>query len=239
MSELAATRSNAMSVRKIACLSMLCAVAYLVMYLSKTIFAPIRVAGFLTFDMKDVVIAIGGFLFGPLSALAVSVTVSLIEMVTISETGPIGLLMNVLSTIAFVCPAAFLYRRRHQVSGAVVGLIVGGIFMTAVMLLWNYLITPLYQGVEREVIAGMLVPVFLPFNLIKAAMNGALTVVLYKPVVTALRKARLAPESQAPAGGHVPGEVERRGISKASVSIVGLIVLATTVLLALVLAGKL
>lgn len=231
MSELAATRSNAMSTRKIACLAMLCAVAYLVMYLSKTIFAPIRIAGFLTFDMKDVVIAIGGFLFGPLSALAVSVTVSLVEMVTISETGPIGLLMNVLSTIAFVCPAAFLYRRRHQVSGAVAGLIVGAIFMTAVMLLWNYLITPLYQGVKREVIADMLLPVFLPFNLIKAAMNGALTVMLYKPVVTALRKARLAPESQSGSGGG-------KGISKASVSIVGLIVLATTVLLALVLAGK-
>lgn len=237
MSELTASNRtsvrSAYSTRQIACMAMLCALAYLVMYLSKTIFAPIKIAGFLTFDLKDVVIAIGGFLFGPLSAFVVSVVVSLIEMVTVSETGPVGLLMNVLSTVAFVCPAAFLYRRRHQVSGAVAGLVLGGLLMTGTMLLWNYLITPLYQGVEREIITGMLVPVFLPFNLIKAAMNGALTMVLYKPVVTALRRARLAPESQGQAAN-----TAKKGISKASVSIIGIIVLATTILLALVLAGK-
>ena len=237
MSDLSASarpaRAKRINVRTIACTGMLCAIAYAVMFLSKTIFGPLTVAGFLTFDLKDVVIAIGGFLFGPLSAFVVSVVVSLIEMVTVSGTGPVGLLMNVLSTVAFVCPAAFLYRRRHQVSGAVAGLVLGGLLMTGTMLLWNYLITPLYQGVEREIITGMLVPVFLPFNLIKAAMNGALTMVLYKPVVTALRRARLAPESQGQAAN-----TAKKGISKASVSIIGIIVLATTILLALVLAGK-
>lgn len=237
MSELTASdrtsARSAYSTRQIACMAMLCTVAYLVMYLSKVIFAPIQVAGFLTFDLKDVVIAIGGFLFGPVSAFVVSVVVSLIEMVTVSGTGPVGLLMNVLSTVAFVCPAAFLYRRRHQVSGAVAGLVLGGIIMTVAMLLWNYLITPLYMNVPRGKVVEMLFPIFLPFNLIKAAMNGALTMVLYKPVVTALRRARLAPESQGQAAN-----TAKKGISKASVSIIGIIVLATTILLALVLAGK-
>ena len=69
MSELsssARTRSkSAIDVRTIACTGMLCAVAYVVMYLSKTIFAGMSVAGFLKFDLKDVIIAIGGFLFVP------------------------------------------------------------------------------------------------------------------------------------------------------------------------------
>ena len=235
MSELTAhaprTRSSTEALRRLVCMAMLCAVAYVVMYLSKTVFAPLTVAGLLTFDLKDVIIAIGGFLFGPISAFIISAVVSLIEMVTVSETGPVGLLMNVLSTIAFVCPASFLYYRRRSLSSAVVGLIVGGVLMTAIMLLWNYLITPLYMNVEREVVATMLPTVFLPFNVVKAAMNGALTIVIYKPVSKALRAARLAPATPAP---------ETLGVkkSKAGITIVAVIVLATAVLLALVLADK-
>ena len=222
-------RASRVNVRTIACTGMLCAVAYVVMFLSKTIFGPLTVAGFLTFDLKDVVIAIGGFIFGPLNALAISVVVSLIEMVTVSGTGPVGLLMNVLSTIAFVCPAAFLYKRRHQVGSAVFGLVLGGLLMTGVMLLWNYLITPLYLHLPREKVAEMLIPAFLPFNLIKALMNGALTMLLYKPVVMALRKARLVPEEDRSAGAHRKGRL--------SVTIIAVIALATAVLLGLVLAG--
>lgn len=219
-----------MSVRTITSLAMLSALAYMVMYISKIVFAPLTVSGFLTFDLKDVVIAIGGFLFGPLPALGVSVVVSLIEMVTISDSGPVGLLMNVLSTVAFVCPAAALYKRRHAVSGAVAGLIIGGILMTVVMLLWNYLITPLYMNVPRDVVVTMLPTIFLPFNLVKAVMNGALVMVLYKPVVTALRKAQLVPEGR---GGGQPGVKK----SKMGVTIVAVLVLITAILLALVLSG--
>ena len=220
-------RARSANVRKLVSMGMLCAIAYAVMFLSKVIFAPLTVAGFLTFDLKDVIIAIGGFIYGPLSAVVISVVVSVIEMFTVSETGPIGLLMNILATVAFVCPAAFFYKKRHSIPSVVSGLVLGGILMTIVMLLWNYLITPLYMLVPREAVVGMLVPIFLPFNLVKATMNGALTMLLYKPVVSALRAARLVPEHQ---GG--------KGKFKASVSIIGIIVLATGVLLALVLAGK-
>lgn len=44
----------------------------------------------------------------------------------------------------------------------------------------------------------MLVPVFLPFNLGKYILNAAITMLIYKPIVTALRKANLlAPSSNA------------------------------------------
>ena len=39
--------------------------------------------------------------------------------------------------------------------------------------------------------AGMLVPVFLPFNLLKGVLNAALTLLIYKPVVSGLRKAHI------------------------------------------------
>ena len=73
--------------KKLTTLAMLTAVAYVVMILSKSL--P-QVSGFLQMDMKDVVICIGGFLFGPLSAAAVSTVVAVVEMFTYSDTGPIG-----------------------------------------------------------------------------------------------------------------------------------------------------
>jgi len=134
----------------------------------------------------------------------------------------------VLSTCAFVVPAALMYKRSHSLKGAIIGLIIGVFSMTAVMLLWNYLITPIYQGVPREVVAGMLIPVFAPFNLIKAGLNAAITMLLYKPVVKALRKAHLVPESK---GGENAGKVS------VGVWLASFVVFATFVLLLLVLMG--
>ena len=47
------------------------------------------------------------------------------------------------------------------------------------------------MGTPREQVAGMLLPIFLPFNLLKAVLNAGFTYLLYKPLVTALRKAGL------------------------------------------------
>jgi hypothetical protein len=64
-------------------------------------------------------------------------------------------------------------------------------FMTVFMVLWNYIITPFYMLTPRSVVAEMLLPVFFPFNLIKGGINAGLTLVLYKPIVTALRRTGL------------------------------------------------
>ena len=219
---------KAFDTKKLTMLGVLAAIAYVVMFLSKQI--PINVLGFLNFDLKDTIVCIAGFLFGPLAAAAISLVVSIIEMVTISKTGLWGLLMNVLSTCSFACTAAWFYQRRRTMKSAVFGLVFGVLLMTAVMLLWNYLITPLYMNVPREQIVGLLATTFLPFNLIKGGINAALTVLLYKPLVNALRRARLVEPSSGSGQG---------GKNKTGAAIVAAILLVTFVLLALVLAGVL
>lgn len=209
--------------RDLTILALLAAVAYVVMYLSKLI--PVNVLGFLNFDLKDVIICIAGFLFGPLAAAGISLVVSLIEMVTVSSTGLWGLLMNVLSTCAFACMAAWFYQRNRTIKGAIVGLVIGAVLMAAVMLLWNWLITPIYMHTPREKVVPLLIPIFLPFNLIKAGINGTLTVLLYKPIVNALRKAKLVEPSSG-----------KGGKSKLGVALVAAVLLVTFALLALVLA---
>lgn len=174
-------------------LSLLAAVSYLAVFLIR-----IPVVAFLKYEPKDAVIVIAGFLYGPLAAMILSVVVSLLEMVTISTTGPIGCLMNILSSCSLCCVAAVIYQKKHTQKGAVLGLAVGSLGMVALMLLWNYLITPFYMEVSREAIQGMLLPVFLPFNLIKAALSSAIALLVYKPLAKALRYTHLLPKSQSP-----------------------------------------
>ena len=104
----------------------------------------------------------------------ISIVVALVEMLTVSDTGPIGFLMNVLATCAFSCTAAFVYKKMHTKKGAVIGLTLGVICLTAVMLLWNYLITP-FTGMDRgNVVVAMLITMILPFNVVKGGLNMAL-----------------------------------------------------------------
>lgn len=172
--------------KKLTTMAMLCAIAYVLSVVIHISIIPSAL--FLTYDPKDVIIAIGGFIFGPLAALCMSIVVSLLEIMTIGDTGPIGLLMDILSTCSFACIASIIYKKRHKLSGAVIGLAVGSIVMTIVMLIWNYLVTPGYMGVPRDTVVAMLIPVFMVFNLIKAGLNSGLTYILYKPIITTLRK---------------------------------------------------
>lgn len=205
-------------------LSMFAAIAYLMVTLIRIPVFP--AAPFLNYEPKDVIITIGGFLFGPLASLLISLVVSLVEMVTISSTGPIGALMNFLSTCSFACTAGILYKKVHTHKGAMLGLLGGSVIMICVMLLWNWLVTPLYMDVSRQAVEAMLIPIFLPFNALKAGLNTAITLFAYKPLVTALRKARLL-EAAAPQKAKV----------KSVIYLIAVLLLITCALLILVLNG--
>ncbi|MDR0294450.1 MAG: ECF transporter S component [Oscillospiraceae bacterium] len=179
--------------QKLAVLAMLSALAYVLMFFLRIPVMP--VPPYLKYDPKDTVIVIAGFLFGPLSSFAVSAVVSVIEMFTVSDTGYWGCLMNIVSTCSFACAAAAIYRQKRTLAGAAVGLAAGALLSTGVMLLWNYLVLPLYMGVPREFITGLLIPYFLPFNLLKNGLNAGFAVMLYRPVRLALGRTSLLPVS--------------------------------------------
>ncbi len=202
--------------KKYAILGMLTALAYLVMAVGR-----IPVILFLKYDPKDIVIVIGGFIFGPLSAFVISAVVSVVEMFTVSDTGVIGLIMNVISSCAFACTAAFIYTRRKTLKFAVIGLLSGCVLMTATMLLY-----------PREVVAKMLIPYFLPFNLLKSIINASLTMLLYKPLVEYLRRHDFLAPSTASAADKPAKKITT------GVALVSLFVLVTCILLILAWQGK-
>jgi len=174
-------------IQNLTMIAMLAALAYLVMAWAKML-PPLVPMPPLKYDPKDVFIIIGGFLYGPLAAAAMSIIVSLIEMVTLSTTGPIGFIMNVVSSCSFAITAAVIYKYRRTLSGAVAGLVCGVILTAFMMVLWNYLVTPLYMGFPRSVVTPYLMPFFLPFNLIKGGINAAATIIIYKPATKILRQ---------------------------------------------------
>ena len=213
-------------VKRLATMAMLVALAYVVMAVTR--FPLMAAASYLKYDPKDVVLLIGAYLFGPLAGAAMSIATCFIEMVTVSEAGIYGFIMNVVASCAFILPSAFLYHRRRTMGGAIAGLALGVVAMAATMVLWNYIITPIYEGLPREQVAGMLATVFLPFNVIKAVLNAALTLVLYQPVTNALRRSHLLPP--------LPDGSLRRSYNLSAV-VLGLFLLITGVLVALVLTG--
>ncbi|MDE6530665.1 MAG: ECF transporter S component [Lachnospiraceae bacterium] len=182
---------NISKTKKLTIIGMLCALAYVAVVVGR-----IPLVLFLKYDPKDVIIVIGGLIFGPITSLTVTVIVSVVQMFTISGTGIFGCIMNIISSCSFACTAALIYKRNHKLSGALLGLFCGWGCQVVVMTLWNYLIAPIYMGYPREAIVELLLPAFIPFNLVKGGLNAAITLLLYKPVVAALRRSNLLESKQ-------------------------------------------
>ncbi|MCL2753613.1 MAG: ECF transporter S component [Defluviitaleaceae bacterium] len=189
-------KNNLFDVKTLVILAMLTAIAFLLAAFVRFPVLPGPVP--LRFDPKDVVIVIGGYMFGPLAAFIVTVVVSLLQFFITSTTGWIGLVMNIISGTAFAVTAAFIYSKRRTLNGAVIGLVVATIAMTAVMMLWNLIMVPLFTpGVTREFVMGLLIPFFMPFNLFSGIVNSTLIMLLYKPLVGALKASNLMPSPDA------------------------------------------
>ena len=181
------------STRTLAGIGVFAALAYLTTLLCKLI--P-NVGGFLSVDAKDAVIAIASFIFGPIAAPIISLIVAFIEFITISETGPWGLLMNFAASTAFSLTASLIYKYMKSFSGALIAFGAATLVTTAVMVGLNPLVVPMYSGVSREVVIAMIPGLLLPFNFAKTLMNSALAMLLYKPIINALRSAGLIKKNE-------------------------------------------
>ena len=69
-------------------MAMFAALAYAVTFVFRI---PVM---FLTFDAKDAIIIISSLIYGPLAGVFISLTVALLELITISGTGVYGFIMN-------------------------------------------------------------------------------------------------------------------------------------------------
>ena len=152
--------------------------------------------GFLSFDAKDAVITIASFIYGPLSALAMSFVTAFLEFISFGSTGPYGALMDFVSTFSFTFTASLIYKYRRSLAGALAALGSASVVYVAVMMVANLLITPLYMGVSVEAVKALIPSMLLPFNIAKALMNSAIAMLIYKPVSKLVRRIGFAKPSK-------------------------------------------
>ena len=99
------------SLQRLCGLAMLTALAYLTMLVLRVPLFP--AAGFLKYEAKDVVLALAGLLYGPAGGAVAALTTCLLEMFTVSDTGWIGFVMNLLSSLLFLLPSALLCSKKR------------------------------------------------------------------------------------------------------------------------------
>ena len=149
---------------------------------------------FLSFELKDAVMAVGAMSLGPIAGGAMVVIVCLVELVTISSTGVYGLVMNLLSSLTYVCIGSAIYHRHRTMRGAIAGTVVASVATVLVMIGANCVITPAYMHVATAEVIALIPTLLLPFNVTKTLFNSAVVFLLYKPVTNALVSAGFLPK---------------------------------------------
>ena len=142
---------------------------------------------FLVYDPGHVFLLIAAFKFGPRAGMLMTLVYALIFAIITGHGGPYGALMNFISTSAFVLISSWIYLKYHNRKGAIIGLVLGFLFMTIIMIPANLIITPLFLGVGKEDIIEILSFIIL-FNLIKGIISSILTLLVYKKISLFLKQ---------------------------------------------------
>ncbi len=176
-----------MSTRQLVVMAMMAAISIVLVYAIHLPLFP--AASFLEYDPADIPILIVAFAYGPVSGFIMTVIVSIIQGMTVSAgSGIIGIIMHIIATGSCTLIAGSIYWKHKTRKSALVALVVGVIVMTAAMVIMNLILTPIFMGAPREAVAAMILPIILPFNLLKAGIHCVVTCILFKPLSNLIKK---------------------------------------------------
>ena len=139
-------------------------------------------APFLKYDPSGIFCLLAALLYGPATG---SVVVAL-PWVFRLFTNPAGAIMSLIMGLAGVLVGSMIYRAKGTNKTLFVGLILAVVASTAAAAVMNLIVTPLYTGVPVETVAGMIVPIILPFNLMKFTINSVVAGLVFLPLKKAL-----------------------------------------------------
>ena len=173
------------NIKKLTVTALFCALAFLMTFVFRF------KVGFLTFDFKDAVISVLSLLYGPVYGVISACVVAFLELISVSDTGMYGLIMNIISSATFALACGTVYKFKRTFSGAIISVVTAVVTVTAVMMVANIFITPFYMGVGRGDVIALIPTMLLPFNLAKAIINATSLLIIYKPVTSALKRTGL------------------------------------------------
>lgn len=178
-------KENFFSAKRIAKLAIFAALAFVVTFLEFPVFPA---ASFLKLDFANVFIMLAGFMYGPVSAIIVSVVKELLCLLKTS-TGGVGEIANFLMTFSFIIIPATVYRYKKGLKWVIVCLAAATLLQTAAALLVNrYINFPLFMGAAAAEYFAALWWYIIAFNLIKGTAVSLITILLYKRISWLLNK---------------------------------------------------
>ncbi|MDM0467755.1 ECF transporter S component [Clostridium perfringens] len=169
-------------------LSLLSAIAVILMYID---FPVIPIFPWLKIDLSDVPALMGAFAFGPLAGVIIELMKNLLILIVKGTgTGFVGELANFLVGVALVWPAALVYKKNKTKKTAILGMVLGVLFIEVVGILANvYLLLPAYgMAMSKAELMQYVTVGLIPFNGIKSILVCGITYALYKKVSVSIFK---------------------------------------------------
>lgn len=187
--------------RKIAVTGVFTALSYGLYLLGKFCKLPFMFPSFFDLQFSELPALIAGFVLGPVWGAAVIVLKCLLKM-PLTSTALVGEATDIILGLALVVPSSLIYRKKRDLKGATIGVVVGSLCLTGVAVLVNrYISVPFYIryyfGGNEMALVGMLRPLFpnitwanfytyylclsvIPFNLLRCVLICILTFAVYK-----------------------------------------------------------
>jgi len=104
--------------------------------------------------------------------------------------GWVGFVMHFVASGAMVLLVGILYDRKPSLTGMTVGMALGSLARTLVMIPLNLILTVHAFGVPHDVVMSLMLPGIIPMNLIIAVTNCILAGLLFKALAPFLQKNR-------------------------------------------------
>lgn len=181
------------NVRYMTVTAMLSAVAFALMFFEFSI--PFLVPSFIQMDLSELPALIGAFAMGPWYGVIICLIKNLIHLL-ITTTGGVGELSNFILGAAFVLPAGLIYQRKKTKKNAVIGSVLGAVFMALLSVASNYFIVypvytaflpmdtilAMYQEIlpSADTLLKCLVIFNMPFTFVKGMLSVIITLLIYK-----------------------------------------------------------
>lgn len=177
-------------------ISILSAIGYILMFIAVPL--PMLFPEFLKIDISDLTALLGGIALGPMAGVTIAFFKNLLQFITgMSTTGGVGEFANFLIGGSFVFTVSYIYSKKRNIQGVIIGLVSGIVVMTVVGCIANYfIILPFYATIGWSIDAvvsmgaainpaidskmSFIIWMIAPFNILKSGLMSLLTLPMYK-----------------------------------------------------------
>ena len=191
------------TIRNIAIMGMMSALAAVLMIFEFPL--PFIAPSFYKLDRSEIPVLIGAFMMGPVAGIIIEMIKILLNLIMDGTTTAfVGEFANFTIGCALVVPASIIYRRHKSRKTAIIGMIVGSIFMAIAGIFINaYVMLPFFSQtvlpMENIIAMGAAIHPAIdnvltfclltvaPFNVLKGVLVSIVTILIYKKISILLK----------------------------------------------------